>query len=310
MIIQFEARAKGRSASLAVAQATPFADVLSRFLTDLQIAGRAVWTIKKHKQELQRYGRWLADRDWHTIDEDTLRAYIATRAHLGESSRAATICSLRVFYGWTVDRRLIAVSPAAGIGTPVRSKPTPKALKGAYVRKLLAYLKEQEGLCHRRDEALLVTALYTGLRAAELAKLVWEVIDLEERTITIYLSKMRHGRVVPVHPVVVAALLAWRARQAGSETGPVFSSVHDGKAITPARVGKIARKVARRAGIPMHAHILRHTFATATLKHSKDLYAVSKALGHTNIKHTEVYVGADAEQITEAVDTLPDLDEW
>jgi site-specific recombinase XerD len=88
--------------------------------------------------------------------------------------------------------------------------------------------------------------------------------------------------------------------------------VRNGAAISPERAGKIVRRIAKATGIPVHTHKLRHTFATWTLKESKDLYAVSKALGHRQLKQTEIYVQAamDVEQIAEAVAKLPGFEEW
>jgi integrase/recombinase XerD len=247
---------------------------------------------------------------WAGVTSEEVQAYARTRAHLGHSARGATFCSLRVFYAWAVLRRYLATSPAAELKTPNRPRPQPKALKQAHVRQLVVYLASQVGLRARRDEALLLTALYTGLRAAELARLRWSAVDLDAEMITIYLSKMGHGRIVPIHPKLLLILKSWQQIQSLGSDAPVFSSAHDGESITPARVGKIAKRVREATGLPLTAHVLRHTFATWTLKKSKDLYSVSKALGHAALKQTEIYVSADVDQIAAAVETLPGPDEW
>lgn len=304
-VIVFPAARAGRAVP-------PLAEVVALFLIDQQLNERAAWTRKKHRQELKRYELWLHQMGliWGSVTAEDVQAYARTRAHLGQSARSATFCSLRVFYAWSVARGYVRVSPAEGLRTPARPHPQPKALKLAHIRQLIAYLASLSGLRARRDEALLLTALYTGLRAAELSRLRWGAVDLEAGTITIELSKMMHGRIVPIHPKLLPVLTAWQETQALGADAPVFSSAHDGEAISPARVGKIAKRVSRASGIPFTAHVLRHTFATWTLKKSKDLYAVSKALGHSNVKVTEVYLSADVDQIAAAVETLPGPKEW
>jgi integrase len=308
----------GRAAAPQPAEApAPLADVVALFLVDLQVEGRAARTLGGHLHELRRYGRWLMeqDRTWRDVIEDDLVAYIRTRAHLGPSSRRAATTSLRRFYAWTVRRHLITVSPAAGLDTPARPQPTPNVLTKAQVRAIVAYLAAQEGERARRDECLVLLGIYTGQRASELANLRWSEVDLDAGTITISLSKMNHGRVLAIHPDVIALLRRWRVVTCPREADPVFPDMRGKRRnvpIVPSRAGKIVHAIAVATGIPVHTHKLRHTFATWTLKESKDLYAVSKALGHKALKQTEIYVAAaaDVEQIAEAVAHLPGLGAW
>jgi integrase len=89
---------------------------------------------------------------------------------------------------------------------------------------------------------------------------------------------------------------------------PVFSL--NGIEIKPTRVGKIAAQWRAAAGVRFSAHILRHTFATFALRGSKDVYAVSKALGHAQLKQTEIYISADVDQLRGAINTLPGIEGW
>ena len=54
----------------------------------------------------------------------------------------------------------------------------------------------------------------------------------------------------------------------------------------------------------MSSHLARHTFATMMISLGSDLYTVSKLLGHTNIKITEVYAKLVNEKKFEAVDLV------
>lgn len=285
------------------------------FLLDARVDTRAAWTLAKHRQELRRYGVWLDAEglEWWTVDSDAVRRFARTRAHLSASARGGTFCTLRVFYAWAVERHYIEASPASGLKTPKRPRPQPRALSLEKVRQLVCYLAGRHGALARRDEALLLTAMYAGLRSCELARLRWSDLDLDAQTLTICLSKANHGRVIPLHADLVTTLNSWRTIQGAThDLVAVFGSARrrDHAAILPGSIGKVARRISKASGVRFSMHVLRHTFATWTLRRSKDLYAVSQALGHLDLKQTAIYLSADTEQVAAAVGALPGLDEW
>lgn len=288
------------------------AEAIADFLADQEIAGRALWTRKKHKQELERLGAWLTEHVlcWETVTRRELKNFIRLRARLGASARASMICSLRVFYRWALAEDLVSASPAEGFTTPSRPKPLPRSLTRPQVRALLAYLAEHtgDGLREARDRVLIATALYTGFRAQELARLVWADLDESAGLISVVLSKGGKGRVMTMHPAIRPLIAQWRITQGRSGQGPVFSLTGD--KIAPARVGKIVRGYKQLLGLPLTAHVLRHTWATWTLRKSKNIYAVSKGLGHEQLKQTEIYARADVEDFRSDFDSLPGLGEW
>jgi site-specific recombinase XerC len=283
---------------------------IGEFVTDLRLAGRTARTIEGHELELKRLARWVEQEgiDWQQLDKRKLQQYTRLRADLGFSSRNNMLCSLRVFFRWAVEQSYMAMSPAAGFKTPTRPKPLPRALTVDQVRRLIAFLNTQEGRTARRDEALIYTALYAGLRAAELAALQWAAIDFAGGVINIKLSKMGRGRSIPLHPELCSLLANWRTIQALGDQVPVFSL--DGQPLAPARPGKICKRIRLESGVPFTTHALRHTFATQTLRRSGNLYAVSKALGHSQVQQTEIYLVADIESTRGAVETLPSLANW
>lgn len=283
---------------------------LKEFLADLRLNGRMLRTVEGHEQELLRLGRWLDDEglDWRTLTRKQLQRYTRLRSELGHSSRSNMLVSLRTFYRWAVEQEYVTQSPAVAFKTPKKPHPQPRALTMEQVRTLVDYLRAEQGRRARRDEALLLTALYAGLRANELAKLCWPDVDTTAGIINIELSKMGHGRSVTVHPSLAGVLLRWRDVQSLNPSAPVFSL--DGLAFGSNRVGKIATKTRKATGLPLTAHVLRHTFATWALRRSRDLYSVSKALGHKQLAQTEIYISTDIEGIRPALDKLPGLEGW
>lgn len=290
------------------------ASTVAAFLIDQQSAERSARTIAGHRDELRRFGAWLDQQqiDWQLATPADLSAYARTRAHRGPSSRASLVISLRVFYGWAVAQQLITRSPAAALVTPRRHKSAPRALASEQIALLLEHIDQLVELDPSaraaRDRALVLTGLYTGFRAAELAALRWSDIDLAGQTATIIEGKGARGRTVRLHVELVSVLGTWRDQQQLAPDAPVFAL--SGEPIIANRVGKIVRQLARATGLPLTAHVLRHTFATMALRRSRHLYSVSRAMGHQHISTTMIYLRRDASDTDAAVDALPGRDGW
>lgn len=287
-------------------------NAITEFCMDLRINGRARGTIHKHEQELNRLERWCKENElvWHQLDRRTLQRFVRAR-DVGVSARSNMLCTLRTFYAWSVEQEYVALSPAVTFKTPKKPQPLPRALSMEEVRNLLQYLNDhRETRKQRRDRVLMITLLYAGLRCMEAAALHWRHVDLKAGAIAIQLSKMGRGRAIPIHPELKYELERWRQEQQAHElhNGPIFSL--DRQQVVPGRIGKIARMCAANCGIPFSAHMLRHTFATFALRGSHDVYAVSKALGHSQLKQTEIYVSADVEQLRDSVISIPGMNAW
>lgn len=286
----------------------------TKFLSDLRVQERQARTLEGHESELRRYKAWLDDHriDWTSIASDEIDVYVRLREHLSFSSRASVMTTLRVFYRWCEQKRLVESSPASHLATPKRPAPAPKSMNVDEVRKLLIYLQDHQadGLRELRDRALMLTGLYTGFRASELARSVWGWYDIPGRAVTIPISKMQRGRTVKMHPDLVPILEEWGKAQGldRKRTARAFSL--DGEPIVAARVGKVARRYAKLLDIPLTAHVLRHTFATWSLRKSGNLYAVSKALGHARLAQTEVYLRTSPDDSDPAISSLPGPEDW
>lgn len=74
-------------------------------------------------------------------------------------------------------------------------------------------------------------------------------------------------------------------------------------------LGKVLKKWVAAAGIdkPVTFHVARHTYATLLLTFGADLYTVSKLLGHTDVKTTQIYAKVVDEKKRAAVDLVPKI---
>ena len=234
--------------------------------------------------------------DWKRIDAHHVRTF-AAREHrdgLGPRSVQRRLSALRGFFNYLIREKVLEANPAVEIRAPKAAKRLPKTLDVDQVASLLAR-KPTDALSHR-DLAMLELLYSSGLRLAELAGLDVTDLDLADRTVRV-LGKGSKTRVLPVGGKAVLALRAWlgeRKALARDGTGALF--VGQGGRRLGARA--IQRRIGRWAAgsnlnVPVHPHLLRHSFATHLLESSRDLRGVQELLGHADISTTQVYTHLD-----------------
>jgi len=185
-----------------------------------------------------------------------------------------------------------------------------RTLKRAYLREDFPYPKaprrlpvilSQEEVTQLIDaasdlshRAMLMTLYSTGLRRSEMVRLKVSDIDSRRRVIHVHLGKGSKDRDVPLSPKLLETLREyWQWRKPRTYLFP-SRVAHRGPdvPITAKAVWHACRGAARRAGIQKRVapHTLRHSYATHLLEAGADLRTIQLLLGHTDIKHTTVYL--------------------
>lgn len=138
---------------------------------------------------------------------------------------------------------------------------------------------------------VVVVAVSTGMRRAEIINLRRSDVDLARRTIRIqsndvYMTKAGKNRIIPmsntVHQVIQKCLQE-------DDCEYVFTS--GGRQILEDSLTQKFRRCVRKANFDhkVHFHSLRHTFATWLVQDGVSLYEVQKLLGHSASRVTEIY---------------------
>lgn len=178
----------------------------------------------------------------------------------------------------------------------LRRRP-PSYLKAWQRDKLLAAVSDL------RDRAILTLFVFDGLRRNELRLLDRSDIDVVERTVLVRFAKRGKWRKLRLHPVAEQAIAAYLATRSDDDPALFLSSRR--QRISNRSLNAILDRHARPAGLDqITVHGLRHTFATALMRQSKDLRVVQRALGHSRIETTVIYAHLEDDEMYGAIDAL------
>lgn len=180
-----------------------------------------------------------------------------------------------------------------------------------FERNLVTYLTDDEvdalvAACDRttwtgrRDHALLVLAVQTGLRISELAALRVADVSLGTGAHVHTVGKGRKERRTPLTPLTVAVLRSWLAERGASSSGPLFPT-STGRSLSRDAIERrvalyVSRAAATRPSIRakhVTAHTLRHTAAMRLLLSGVDVTVIALWLGHEQVSTTSCYLHAD-----------------
>ncbi|KAA6339619.1 Tyrosine recombinase XerD [termite gut metagenome] len=130
--------------------------------------------------------------------------------------------------------------------------------------------------------AALFSAL-TGLRHCDIQKMRWKEVQIDGEQARLNFTQQK-TKGVEYMPISVQALQL--CGEPGKSDHLVFEDLPD-----PAWISKPLKRWIESAGITKKItfHCFRHTFATLQLSNGTDIYTVSKMLGHTNVKTTQIY---------------------
>jgi site-specific recombinase XerD len=219
-------------------------------------------------------------------------------------------CLLSSFYSWAIRDPEIGQrlrGNPARLARPKAPKPyqteSVKAMSDEEVQALVGTVRRRalEGeLVGKRDYALLLMYLATGLRRQEIISLRGKDVHADETLILAYRAKGGDYRSREVRePQVKEALLDYLSsaeRMHALRTDSPLWTRHDragqpGEALSSHCLVKNLKKYAREAGVKdFHLHRTRHTFARIVSEFTGDITATQNALDHQNRSTTRVYV--------------------
>jgi site-specific recombinase XerD len=170
---------------------------------------------------------------------------------------------------------------------------------------------DQQTWSGRRDHALLLVAVHTGLRLSELTGLQWQQVVLGTGAHVRVIGKGRKERCTPLTKQTAVVLKAWMKEQTVGKSQTVFPNARGGK-LSPDGVQYILSKHTETAsqacpsllGKRVTPHSLRHTMAMELLQAGVDRAMIALWLGHESVETTQIYLHANLELKQKLLDTI------
>jgi len=161
----------------------------------------------------------------------------------------------------------------------------------------------------RRDHALLLTAIQTGLRVSELCALRICDVSLSTGAHCRVIGKGRKARVAMLTAETITTLREWCKERKGQDHDPLFPTRRGGP-LTPKAIAWLLDKHTSTAAAECPSlqnkrvtpHVLRHTNAMLLRAENIDIHTIALWLGHESTKSTEVYLHADNKLKQQAIE--------
>jgi integrase/recombinase XerD len=275
-----------------------------RMLEELQRRNYSQATIESYILAVKDFAQYFGKSPVCLGSEDVRRyqLHLVKEKRLAPNTVKVRMSALRFLYWRTLKRRDLHFDDLPLTKTPVK---LPVVLSPEEVTRLI------EGASNLKHRTMLMVLYATGLRRAELARLKVSDIDSKCMVIHIHEGKGQRDRDLPMTPKLLEALRGyWRWSRSKVYLFPSPWSPSDREEpITPKSIYNACKEAAARAGLTKRigAHTLRHSFATQLLDSGADLRTIQYLLGHSSLKHTEVYTHLSQRHMRAAANPLDQI---
>ena len=229
--------------------------------------------------------------------------YLDNQRHNSTATRNARLAAIHSFYRYAlplIPDRAHTASQVLAIPQRRHDHATVSYLTSPEIDALLA-APDRTTWYGRRDHALLLTTVQTGLRVSEVTRLTVQDVTTTTPGAAIHTTgKGRKQRATPLTKQSATILRAWLPEAGPAPSGPAFPTCRG----TPMSADAVQRLVAKHAtaaarscpsiaGKHVTPHTLRHTAAMALLHAGVDTSVIALWLGHQSPVTTHIYLHAD-----------------
>lgn len=272
---------------------------IAQFIRDCQVRGLADHTISNYTRYLRimvvSLETLCSVMDLEQVRVTHLRdcvLYLLSpeyKTELCANTVRIYIRAWKVFFNWCYQEELLDVNPASRLKPPKPEKRVKQTFTSEQVQVILdsCDLSTEIGF---RDYVIFSVMADTGLRLSEVASLR---VDGVYPTYVKVFGKGRREREIGLHPEVSKLLWKYINKHRRADPGETALFVGRKGPLGKSGVEDVVKRAKERCGLDVSqfsAHIFRHTFSKQYIDHGGDILRLSRELGHSDVKTTEIYL--------------------
>lgn len=292
---------------------------LQGFRYHLHSNGKSVNTISLYLTYLTKMSIFLEDPELESITSNDIIRYYAFMRHdyipfrlSGDSRPLAdgTIqniwIAIRSFYNW-VEKELKLPRADSSIEKPRFDYPEISPFSREEIQLMIKASESKRTSAprnrqafttkrptRRRDQAIIMLLLDTGIRVSECARLLVSDVNFNKSEIFIQpfgSARKTKSRYIPIGNTSKKFLWTYFSSRPKPSPHDNFFVTHHGSPMDRDSIRHVLDEIGDHAGVSnVHPHRFRHTFAIEYLRNGGDVFSLQKILGHTTLDMVNVYL--------------------
>lgn len=266
-------------------------------------------TAANYKRFMIIFCRFVNNPEIDLISRDDITIFFQSLRDSGrsESTVQAYWRTIRTFYNWAKDALSIR---------GVDDIPMPRA----ETRAIIPFTRDEtsrliKSCKTKRDKAIILFLLDTGLRIGEATRMTVGDVDINEGKAIVrpfHSSTKSRPREIRFGRIAKNALWEYIASRNDliNKSAPLLAT-NEGRFLDRYQARNILRRIAARAEIPnVHPHRFRHTFAIEFLRNGGNIFTLQELLGHSSLVMVRHYLKISQADIAEAHRKSSPVDNW
>lgn len=268
------------------------------FINEQLFRNNSKRTLIWYNENLSAFFNWLGEnKNVDSLTVDNYKSYCTFLQHdyvkrneqpLKSSSINSRVRAVKAFYNYCIEEDLLPDFSKKLKATKIR-KTEKLPLDDDEIHTLVSVFGDSA--LEERNRCWVILMCDSGLRRGEIINLQIGNVYLE-RGFMIVTGKGDKQRFVPLGELSKISLATYihKYRNEANESEPVFVN-RFGEKCTINTVKQVFQKLKKQTGIlRLHAHLLRHTFATNYLVDGGDLETLRLLMGHSDLQVTTMYL--------------------